>query len=153
MVQIHHVNLGIPPGRRRGGRVPPRRRLPAAAGARGIPDREVVRGDDGSQVHLSEDPEHRPGARAHVAVVLGDELDEVVERLRAHGTEADIGGFGDVRVAICLDPAGNRWELGLLSGFRASPTRPRRGSNSDSILEWRSTPLLLVSWSGATTSG
>ena len=66
---------------------------------------------DGSQVHLSEDPEHRPADRAHVAVVLGDELDEVVERLRTHGTDAEIGGFGDVRVAICLDPAGNRWEL------------------------------------------
>ena len=43
--------------------------------------------------------------------LLGDELDEVVERLQSHGTDAEIGGFGGVRVAICLDPAGNRWEL------------------------------------------
>jgi hypothetical protein len=31
-------------------------------------------GDDGSQIHLSVDPEHRPAARAHVAVWLGDDL-------------------------------------------------------------------------------
>jgi hypothetical protein len=112
MVRIHHVNLGILPGGTDDETAflfdVGYRQLP---GPPQFPNAKWFEASDGSQVHLSEDPEHKPADRAHVAVVLGDELDEVVERLRAHGTDAEIGGFGDVRVAICLDPAGNRWEL------------------------------------------
>ena len=112
MVQIHHVNLGILPGG-----VDDEaaflvdvgyRRMP---GPPEFPQAKWFEASDGSQVHLSEDPDHRPPARAHVAVVLGDELDEVIERLRARGTDATVGAFGDVRIANCLDPAGNLWEL------------------------------------------
>ena len=31
-------------------------------------------GDDGTQIHLSEDPDHHPSTRAHVARELGDSL-------------------------------------------------------------------------------
>jgi hypothetical protein len=112
MVQIHHVNLGVLPGG-----IDDEATFLAHVGYRRLPSPEEFpqakwfEAGDGSQVHLSEDPDHRPAARAHVAVVLGDQLDEVVERLRQHGTDADINGFNDIRVAICLDPAGNRWEL------------------------------------------
>jgi hypothetical protein len=70
------------------------------------------RAEDGSEVHLSEDPEHQPAARAHVAVVVGGKLDDVAESLRARGTKVELfDGIVGVRVAICRDPAGNRWEL------------------------------------------
>jgi hypothetical protein len=112
MVRMHHVNLGVPPGGADDEAAfladVGYRRL---AGPAEFPKAKWFEASDGSQVHLSEDPDHRPAARAHVAVVLGDELDEVVERLQTRGTDAEIGGFGGVRVAICLDPAGNRWEL------------------------------------------
>jgi hypothetical protein len=112
MVQIHHVNLGIPPGG-----VDEEAAFLHDVGYRTLPPPDEFPtaqwfgASDGSQVHLSEDPEHRPAARAHVAVVLGDQLDDVLAVLGAHGTESTIGGFGDNRVAICVDPAGNRWEL------------------------------------------
>jgi catechol 2,3-dioxygenase-like lactoylglutathione lyase family enzyme len=112
MIRIHHVNLGILPGGTDDETAflydVGYRQLPGPAE---FPNAKWFEASDGSQVHLSEDPEHQPAARAHVAVVLVDELDEVVERLQSHGTNAEIGGFGGVRVAICLDPAGNRWEL------------------------------------------
>ena len=109
MVQIHHVNLGVPPGG-----ADAEAAFLLDVGYRPLPPPESFPGarwfeaGDGSQVHLSEDPEHRPAARAHVAVVLGAELDDVITRL---GADAPAGVFGDNRVAFCLDPAGNRWEL------------------------------------------
>ena len=74
---------------------------------------------DGSQVHLSVDPDHRPAARAHVAVEYGAELAGVEQRLTERGVSFDSmdtpQGVRDVsapvRVLFCQDPAGNRWEL------------------------------------------
>jgi len=116
MVAFHHVNLGVPPE----GVADQAGFLVDVLGYERVPsppelsDRNVnwFRAADGSEVHLSEDPEHRPAARAHVAVVVGDELDDVVERLGARGTKVDVfDGVVGVRVALCRDPAGNRWEL------------------------------------------
>jgi catechol 2,3-dioxygenase-like lactoylglutathione lyase family enzyme len=116
MVAFHHVNLGVPPegideeatflvdmlGYERIA-------APAELEGRNV---NWFRAADGSEVHLSQDPDHRPAARAHVAVVVGDEFDDVAERIRGRGTEIEIfDGIVGVRVAICRDPAGNRWEL------------------------------------------
>jgi uncharacterized glyoxalase superfamily protein PhnB len=110
------VNLGLPPGG-----------LDAMAGflveglgyARVEIDDEMramgvnwFEASDGTQVHLSEDPEHHAAARAHVALVVGDELDSLVTRLEASGTKVRLAdGLGGGRVGFCRDPAGNRWEL------------------------------------------
>ncbi len=68
-------------------------------------------GEDGKQIHLSEDPDHRPAARAHVAVELGGELDELEDRLKRASHEYSTFDGNDMRVLFCADPAGNRWEL------------------------------------------
>ena len=116
MVVFHHVNLGVPPG----GIDPERDFLVDVLGYRPLPVPEELHGRnvnwfgaaDGSQVHLSEDPDHRAAARVHVAVVVGDGLDDVVTKLRGRGAEVEVfEGFGSGRVATCRDPAGNRWEL------------------------------------------
>lgn len=67
--------------------------------------------EDGKQVHLSEDPDHRPAARAHVAVEVGEELIALESRLRVAGIEYSTFGGDDTKVLFCRDPAGNRWEL------------------------------------------
>jgi hypothetical protein len=67
--------------------------------------------EDGTQVHLSEDPEHRPAARAHVAVEIGDGLDDVEARLVQAGHKYKLSDGFQLRVLLCRDPAGNRWEL------------------------------------------
>ena len=68
-------------------------------------------GEDGKQIHLSEDPDHRPAARAHVAVEVGDDLGALQVRLEQAGVEHAALGGDDLRVVFCQDPAGNRWEL------------------------------------------
>ena len=116
MVAFHHVNLGVPPD----GIADQASFLTDVLGYAPVPTPPELEGRnvnwfraaDGSEVHLSEDPDHKPAARAHVAVVLGDELDDVVGRLNARGTKTEVfDGIVGVRVAICRDPAGNRWEL------------------------------------------
>jgi predicted enzyme related to lactoylglutathione lyase len=68
--------------------------------------------DDGSQIHLSVDADHVPAAKAHVAIVLGDELDAVARRLTAKGIDNEHFDTPDGNhVVLCRDPAGNRWEL------------------------------------------
>jgi hypothetical protein len=69
--------------------------------------------DDGTQIHLSEDPDHRPAARAHVAVVVGDSFAPAVARLEAAGHKVSVGDgvAGAGQIGLCRDPAGNRWEL------------------------------------------
>jgi len=67
-------------------------------------------GDDGGQVHLSVDIEHRPAAKAHVAVRF-DDLDATGARLAAHGIAYDDMTALGVRRLLLRDPAGNRWEL------------------------------------------
>jgi hypothetical protein len=116
MVAFHHVNLGVPPD----GIADQASFLVDVLGYEPIEAPSQLEGRnvnwfraaDGSEVHLSQDPAHRPADRAHVAVVLGDELDDVVQRLNTRGTKVEVfDGIVGVRVAICRDPAGNRWEL------------------------------------------
>jgi catechol 2,3-dioxygenase-like lactoylglutathione lyase family enzyme len=109
---FHHVNLGVPPGGLDEESdwlrdVLAYRRIDAGPD---LPTANWFEADDGSQVHLSTDPEHRPADRAHVAVVVGD-LDRALGRLDARGTPYDRVAREDLVVAICRDPAGNRWEL------------------------------------------
>ena len=67
--------------------------------------------DDGTQVHLTVDPEHRPSGRAHTAVHVGDDLDELVTRVEATGQDTSSVTFDGGRHVFATDPAGNLWEL------------------------------------------
>jgi len=67
--------------------------------------------DDGSQVHLTPDPDHAPSARAHTAIRLDDALDATVTRLEGDGTKTNTIEFDGDRHVFATDPAGNLWEL------------------------------------------
>ena len=111
MPRFHHANLGVPAG------------LDQAEGAFLVdvlgyrkmtapPDLAGVarwyEADDGSQIHLSIDPEHHRAAMAHTAI----EVDDAIEsRLDAAGISYRAFERADLRVIVCDDPAGNRWEL------------------------------------------
>lgn len=116
MPYFHHVNLGVPPE----GVDSEAAFLVDILGYRPVELNDDIRrmgarwfeADDGSQVHLSADPDHRPAGRAHVAIEYGAELPNVGRRL----DEAEIRfepserpGFP--RILNCRDPAGNLWEL------------------------------------------
>jgi catechol 2,3-dioxygenase-like lactoylglutathione lyase family enzyme len=115
MPRLHHVNLGVPPdvvdaqcefltdvlGYRR-------LDVPSQIAARGA---LWFEDEQGKQIHLSVDPDHRPPARAHTAIELGDDAARVEARLEATGTAAKVFDGGEVRVVFVEDPAGNRWEL------------------------------------------
>jgi catechol 2,3-dioxygenase-like lactoylglutathione lyase family enzyme len=116
MPEFHHVNLGVPPD----GVDSEIRFLVDMLGYRPVATDERLQqmgarwyeADDGSQVHLSADPEHQPAARAHVAVAYGAGLGEVEDRLRA--AEIDFQSRvtpGFPPTLMCRDPAGNLWEL------------------------------------------
>jgi hypothetical protein len=115
--QFHHVNLGLPPG----GLEAQADFIVDVLGYHRIevPDSLVGRAnwfeaDDGSQIHLSEDPNHRPAERAHVALHYGEELDALRERLQAKSwefTESDGAAMGRGITIFTADPAGNRFEL------------------------------------------
>jgi len=112
MLRFHHVNLGVPVG---GADAEAAflvdllgyRRLDSAE----FPTARWFESEDGAQIHLSEDPDHRPAARAHVAVELGDELTSLEDKFdRADYQYTGLDG-PDRRTVFCQDPAGNRWEL------------------------------------------
>ena len=116
MPRFHHVNLGVPTGG-----VPAqsdfilevlgyhRLELTDAQSTMGL---NWFEADDGSQIHLSEDPEHQPAARAHVALDYGDALAAVGERLTARSWKFATSDSPDGRRTIlCKDPSGNRFEL------------------------------------------
>ena len=67
--------------------------------------------DDGSQVHLSPNPEHAIVASAHTAIRLDDDLDPCIERLTGGGFETRTIAFDGERHVFVTDPAGNLWEL------------------------------------------
>jgi catechol 2,3-dioxygenase-like lactoylglutathione lyase family enzyme len=67
--------------------------------------------DDGTQVHLTVDAEHRPSARAHTAIHIGDRLDDVIARVESDGQPTSAITFDGDRHVFANDPAGNRWEL------------------------------------------
>src|SRR3984957_13306433 len=83
--RFHHVNLGVSPGALPdestflvdvlGYRKAAMDERVAAMGA------QWFEAEDGSQVHLSEDPNHRAADRAHVAVEFGPDLGDVEQRL------------------------------------------------------------------------
>ena len=113
MLRFHHVNLGVPEGSLDDEsaflvEVLSYRRVDAS---RGGPGARWFESDDGKQIHLSEDPDHRPARRAHVAVDLGDDLTAVERRLADLGITFDGADRDGGRVVFCRDPAGNRWEL------------------------------------------
>ena len=66
--------------------------------------------DDGSQIHLSPNPDHAVVARAHTAIRL-DDLDTTLERLGNAGFDHNTTAFDGERHAFVADPAGNLWEL------------------------------------------
>jgi catechol 2,3-dioxygenase-like lactoylglutathione lyase family enzyme len=115
MTRLHHVNLGVPPD----GADAEGEFLVAVLGYRHLEPPEQAQAfgarwyetDDGTQVHLSVDPDHRPAARAHTAIEVGDEITTVAERLRTAGIEFGDSEFDGRRILFCQDPAGNRWEL------------------------------------------
>ena len=68
--------------------------------------------EDGTQVHLSADPDHQPAARAHVAIEYGPELAGLERRLDEVSISFESSERpGFPRVVNCRDPAGNLWEL------------------------------------------
>lgn len=116
MPQFHHVNLGVPPGEI-DAEVD---FLVSVLGYRPVPLDDRLREigarwyetDDGTEVHLSVDPDHRPAARAHVAIAYGPALAGIEDRLRQAEIRFDSGNLaGFPRVVMCRDPAGNLWEL------------------------------------------
>ena len=125
MPLFHHVNLGVPVN----GAEAEETFLVEVLGYRRVaPPPDLANralwfeGEDGKQIHLSEDPDHRPAARAHVAVEVGDELEELQGKLRRAGQEYSTFDGNDMRVVLCADPAGNRWELrGSLPRDPATP--------------------------------
>jgi hypothetical protein len=116
MPRFHHVNLGVPPD----GVESESTFLVDILGYAPVDIDERLRqmgarwfeAEDGSQVHLSVDPDHQPAAKAHVAVEYGATLGTVEGRLRQAAVEFDASERpGFPRVVLCRDPAGNRWEL------------------------------------------
>ena len=120
MPRHHHVNLGVPPD----GIRTEAQFLVDILGYRELDPPEEFRAlahwfeaDDGSQVHLSEDPAHQPAARAHTAVDYGSDLVKVRDRLEGAGWEFTTFDRIGPQVIFCEDAAGNRWELrGTLAG-------------------------------------
>ena len=115
MPTFHHANLGTPPdlaeaeanflvgilGYRR--LEPPR--IATDFGARWFG------AEDGTQVHLSLDPDHAPAAMAHIAIDVRGQCDAIETRLTKAGIRFKATEFDGNRIILCKDPAGNRWEL------------------------------------------
>ena len=114
MLSLHHVNLGVPVG---GAQAEEKFLLEVLGYQRVAAPVELARqarwfeSEDGKQIHLSEDPEHRPAARAHVAVEVEGDLPALEARLEQAGVEYAAFDGEDLRIVFCQDPAGNRWEL------------------------------------------
>jgi catechol 2,3-dioxygenase-like lactoylglutathione lyase family enzyme len=114
VARFHHVNLGVPVD----GLEDESRWLVEVLEYRSLdpgPER-AARGaswfvaDDGTQVHLSLDEDHRPAAKAHVAVEI-DDLEPVRQRIEGRGERYRVAEQAELTVLNCTDPAGNRWEL------------------------------------------
>jgi hypothetical protein len=114
MPRFHHANLGVPPG------------LDEAQGAFLVdvlgyrkmdvpPDLQRIarwyEADDGSQIHLSIDPDHRPAARAHTAIEVDDGIEGRLTAADIPYRSAGSAGPDGLTVVFCADPAGNQWEL------------------------------------------
>lgn len=114
MLSFHHVNLGVPVG---GAEAEEAFLLEVLGYQRVVPPSELAglarwfESEDGKQIHLSEDPDHRPAARAHVAIEVGGDLPALEERLERAEVKHSARDSEGLRVVFCQDPAGNRWEL------------------------------------------
>jgi len=122
---MHHVNLCVPPtipdeaGAEQPGTDVERRwlemlgyrRVEAGPEISAMAQVHWFEGDDGTQVHLTIDPEHAPSARAHTAIRLDADLDATVERLETAGHRCNTIAFDGDRHVFANDPAGNLWEL------------------------------------------
>jgi len=123
---FHHANLGVLPD----GIAAESEFLVDILGYRLIEVDEEIRrlgahwfeADDGSQIHLSADPDHRAARRAHTAIEYGSGLDGVLARISEAGVDfSESLRPGFPRVVTCRDPAGNLWELrGELSADEAT---------------------------------
>ena len=90
------------------------RAMPALRGKRVVVDGDALAwfaADDGTQVHLTVDPEHRPSGRAHTAIRLDGVLDTTIEALERAGHRCSTIAFDGDRHVFATDPAGNLWEL------------------------------------------
>jgi len=67
--------------------------------------------EDGTQVHLSPDPDHRPSRRAHTAMFVGPGLEALKEKVEASGQETFEIRLDGRRQLFATDPAGNLWEF------------------------------------------
>jgi len=112
-VLLHHVNLGVPDG----GIDAQSAFLIDVLGFHRIEPKPEIAAyvhwfddDNGIQIHLSVDPDHRPAARAHVAVST-DDLDGLQKRLESSDIAFTTNAFDGIDILNCLDPSGNRWEL------------------------------------------
>jgi catechol 2,3-dioxygenase-like lactoylglutathione lyase family enzyme len=114
VLRFHHVNLGVPVG---GVESEEEFLVDVLGYRRVVAPPELARrarwfeSEDGKQVHLSEDPDHRPAARAHVAVEVEGALSALEAKLNRAGLEHSTFDGDGFRVVFCQDPAGNRWEL------------------------------------------
>ncbi len=114
MLRFHHVNLGVPVGgldAEAAFLVDLLTYRPVTLTPNDPPVARWFESEDGKQIHLSEDPDHRPAARAHVAVDLGDGLADLERRFDRAGCAYEAVNTSDRRILLCKDPAGNRWEL------------------------------------------
>jgi catechol 2,3-dioxygenase-like lactoylglutathione lyase family enzyme len=114
VLRFHHVNLGVPVGEADAEAAfltdyLNYRRVELTPGV--PPTARWFESEDGKQVHLSEDADHRPAARAHVAVELGDDLATLERKFDETGYQYQAADGADRRTVFCQDPAGNRWEL------------------------------------------
>ncbi|HSO96625.1 MAG TPA: VOC family protein [Acidimicrobiia bacterium] len=115
-MRLDHINLCVPEG---GVDAEIRWLVDLLGYRRAEPGPEIARlgplywfeADDGTQVHLTIDAEHRPSKRAHTAVDLGDQLDPVIARVEASGQETFSIANDGRRQVFATDPAGNLWEL------------------------------------------
>jgi catechol 2,3-dioxygenase-like lactoylglutathione lyase family enzyme len=114
VLRFHHVNLGVPVG---GAEAEEVFLLEVLGYRRAAAPPELAlqvrwfESEDGKQIHLSEDPDHRPAARAHVAVEVEGDLPALEARLEQAGLEHSAFDGDGLRLVFCQDPAGNRWEL------------------------------------------
>ncbi|ABW13175.1 conserved hypothetical protein [Parafrankia sp. EAN1pec] len=115
MSRFHHANLGVPPDAADA----EAEFLVGVLGYRRLEPSSVALGrgarwfeaDDGTQIHLSLDPDHVPAAKAHTAIEVGADCAAIEARLTAAGIPFTAGDFDGRRIVICRDPAGNGWEL------------------------------------------
>lgn len=116
MHRVHHVNLSVPSG----GLDDQAEFLTSMLGYERItpgPDARAMganwwfQGDAGSQIHLSQDAEHRPALKAHPALWVGVDLEALVVRLRDGGYDVFEQSFDGDRHCYTHDPAGNFWEF------------------------------------------